>query len=121
MIAQTFQLEQCGPLVVATIEASKLSGLQAEDLVAELSNRIRYDGASHFILDMAAVQYIDSTCLGALVTFLRELEHVRGRMGLVNCQQNVAFLFKVTRLDTVFSIYEEMGKAKAEIMSQPAR
>jgi anti-anti-sigma factor len=121
MIAQTFHLEQSGPLVVATVEAVRLSGLQAEDLVAELGNRIRYDGATHVVLDMAAVQYIDSMCLGALVSFLQELEHVRGRLGLANCQANVAFLFKVTRLDSVFSLYDDLATAKGEMIGASGR
>ena len=59
---------------------------------------------------------MDSACIGALVTFLQDLEHVRGRIALANCQPNVAFLFKVTRLDQVIGIYDDPQTACAEVV-----
>jgi hypothetical protein len=36
---------------------------------------------------------------------------------LANCQANVAFLFKVTRLDSVFTLCDSVEDAKDELQS----
>jgi len=35
-----------------------------------------------------------------------------GLIALAGCQENVAFLFKVTRLDSVFPMYDEVDDAR---------
>jgi anti-sigma B factor antagonist len=115
MLAQQFQIEQQGSLVVATVSARKLGAAEAEALTEELADRLRNDGGHLFILNIPTVEHIDSSCIGVLVTFLQDLEHVRGRLVLAACQPNVAFLFKVTRLDTVFALYDDLDEARAQL------
>lgn len=117
MLTEKFQIEQEGALVIATAADAKLGAVEAEALVEDLSSRMRNDGGRYFILNLPTVEHIDSSCIGVLVTFLQDLEHVRGRMALANCQQNVTFLFKVTRLDTVFMLYEDLEEARLEIVN----
>ncbi|MCC7145271.1 MAG: STAS domain-containing protein [Phycisphaeraceae bacterium] len=116
MLAQNLQIEQTGALVVASLDVRRLSGAEADVLIEDLASRMRCDGATHFLLDMRKVEYVDSSCIGSLVTFLQDLEHVRGRLALANCQPNVAFLFKVTRLDTVFTLYDDLDQARTQIL-----
>jgi anti-sigma B factor antagonist len=115
MLTQPFQIEQQGPLVIATVAGPKLGAAEAEALIDELANRLRNDGGHHFILHIPTVEHIDSSCIGVLVTFLQDLEHVRGRLVLAACQPNVAFLFKVTRLDSVFTLYDDLDEARQQI------
>lgn len=117
MLTDGTYIEQSNHLVVATIPSHEMTVRQACDLVDELMQRMRCDNAQHFLLDLAAVEFIPSACLGTLVMFLQDLEHVRGRIGLVNCRPNVQFLFKITRLDLVFHLYDDMQQAKAEIVA----
>ncbi len=117
MLTDRFQIEQEGALVIATTTDIKLGAIEAETLVEELSSRMRNDGGRYFILHLPTVEHIDSSCIGVLVTFLQDLEHVRGRMALAACQPNVAFLFKVTRLDTVFALYDDLDEARLEIVN----
>jgi anti-sigma B factor antagonist len=115
MLTDRTQIEQAGNICVVTVPTRELGGQQAQELVVELTERMRYDNAQHFIFDLAAVEFIASSCLGALVGFMKDLEHQRGRIVLVNCRANVQFLFKVTRLDSVFPIFDDMAEARAEI------
>jgi len=115
MVSPTFQLDQSAHIVVAAIDSQALGGAEAEALIEELGNRMRYDGATHFVLNLAKVEHMDSSCLGVLVQFLQDLENVHGRIGLANCRPNVAFLFKVTRLDTVFSLHDDVESARLEL------
>ena len=111
-----FQIEQTNNLVLVTYMTEQLTRQESENLVEELTQRMRYDGAVFFVLDLEHVKFIDSACIGALVTFLQDLEHVRGRIALANCQPNVAFLFKITRLDEAIRLYEDLQEACREVV-----
>jgi anti-anti-sigma factor len=115
MLTDRTLIEQTGNICIVTVPTRELSGLQAQELVNELTERMRYDNAQHFIFNLAAVEFIASSCLGSLVGFMKDLEHQRGRIVLANCRANVQFLFKVTRLDSVFPICEDIEDATAEI------
>jgi anti-anti-sigma factor len=65
---------------------------------------------------MTGVEFLDSAGIGALVTLLQDLEHVRGRIALTHCQPNVAFLFKVTRLDAAIPLFDETAEAIEEFL-----
>jgi len=115
MIASSYQIEQSGPNLVITIKMPQVDGMLMQEVTEELTSRMRLDNATRFIFDLAEVQYLSSDCLGVLVSFLQELEMVRGRVVLANCSSNVAFLFKVTRLEDVFPIFEDVPEAEAAL------
>ncbi len=76
-----------------------------------LQDHVRYDGTRHFVLDMTPVTYMASACIGVLVGFLQEVELTRGRLALAGCSPEVQFLFKVTGLDSVFPMYDDVADA----------
>lgn len=111
MVSPNTQIEQKDKVVVATIGAPQVTHLEMEELCDELTQRMRYDNTTLFVLDLASVEFLASACLGIMVTFLQDLEQVRGRVVLANCGPSVAFLFKVTRLDAAFSLYDDVDEA----------
>lgn len=114
MLAQQVQIEQRNKLAIAHVSAREMNGSDMQELVSELTNRMRFNNVQFFVLDLATVDLMSSDCLGALVAFLRDIEPMHGRVALANCRPNVAFLFKVTRLDTVFGLFDDVESA-AEI------
>jgi len=118
MLTDGTQIDQTANIVTAVVPTRELTVAQAAELVEELMQKMRCDNAQHFLLDLHAVEFIPSACLGSLVQFLQDLEHVRGRIGLVGCRPNVQFLFKVTRLDSIFHLFDDMTEALAEIASK---
>lgn len=118
MVPTTYQLEQTGNLVLASLHVPMLDAGQIQELVEEMTQKMRNDNAVYFLLDMKQVEFISSACLGLLVMFMQDLEHMRGRLGLVHCRPNVAFVFKVTRLDSVFPLYDDLEQAGAEILGR---
>ena len=117
MLAQNYTIEQDGKVVVATMNSSQFGLTETQDICEDLRDHMRNDGAQFFVLDLASIEFIDSACVGGLVEFLQDLEHVRGRIVLANCQPNVEFLFKVTRLDNVFRIFDDVQDAIEEFDS----
>ena len=63
------------------------------------------------LLDMTAVTDIDAHGLGALVSSLTTLERHGGHMALVAPSDRIRRLLAITRLDTVFAIYDSEGEA----------
>ena len=115
MLTDGTQIDQTANVVTAVVTTRELAVVQTAELVEELMQKMRCDNAQHFLLDLTAVEFVPSACLGSLVGFLQDLEHVRGRIGLVGCKPNVQFLFKVTRLDSIFHLFDDMTVAREEI------
>ena len=90
--------------IAVTPPGPGLSGPEMAHLAAMLSERIGGREAPCVVLDMRNVDFIDSSALGALVIFRQELEHASGRVVLTRCHDNIASLFKLTRLDTIIAV-----------------
>lgn len=61
-------------------------------------------GASQLIVDFAEVSFLDSSGLGALVGVLKKIGH-RGDLAVSGLSSDVAQMFKICRMDRVFTIY----------------
>ncbi len=62
------------------------------------------DDARHVVLDMQQVEFLDSSGLGALVALLKHFGPDR-RMDLASLRPNVVRVFRLTRMDSVFTIH----------------
>ena len=69
-------------------------------------------GPPRVILDLAKVDFIDSSGLGAIVAAMKQLEPGR-RMDLANLSPMVEKVFRLTRMDTIFAIYPDVPTALA--------
>jgi len=79
-------------------------GPEASALREEIS-ALKDAGAAKVVLDLAAVDYIDSTGLGALVICATALRKNGGNMKLVNVNRRNVELLVMTKLDTIFEIF----------------
>ncbi|MGH9255273.1 MAG: STAS domain-containing protein [Vicinamibacterales bacterium] len=72
------------------------------------------------LVHMAGVTDMDAHGIGALVSSLTTLERQGGRMALIAPSSHVRRLLAMTRLDSVFSIYESEPEAFARNRSMAA-
>jgi len=63
------------------------------------------------ILDMAEVEFVDSTGLGAFISFFRNLKENNGVFKLASLSDQVRTIFEITRLYRVFEIYDSLEAA----------
>lgn len=63
------------------------------------------------VVDLSAVQWIDSTGLGWLVGLARQSKQRGDRVALVGVNERITKLLKVTSLDLVLPRYESRGEA----------
>ena len=111
MLPTGLEIEQEGSIVTCHIGMSEMAHGEMQEMIDDCMDRMRCGNAQHFVFDMSKVEFLASSCIGVLVGFLQDIEHVKGRIALANCQENVRFLFKVTRLDSVFAMYDDVKEA----------
>jgi anti-anti-sigma factor len=99
---------------VATVLVRELDSAMAERLSSSLLALLNEGKSQRYVLDFDMVRYMESSCFGALVTFVKWLSRIGGGSGaiaLANVSENVRFLFAVTKLDQVFPLYRDVPSA----------
>jgi anti-sigma B factor antagonist len=70
-------------------------------------------GVSHVIADLRAVDFLDSTGLGAIVGGHKRLRTNDGSLVLAASPDRIVRLFRITGLDRAFSLYPSVPEAIA--------
>ena len=68
-------------------------------------------GHSRVIIDLGGVMFMDSSGVATLVEVLREQRARGGKLVLCNLQNRVLSIFKISRLDSVFTIAADRDAA----------
>lgn len=109
------EVQRIGSAAVATLTVTELTQEQGVQMLAELLDELEQTGATHFVLDIQNVQFMDSACLGCLVEALNRLARTGGRIALANTANSVQYLFRMTQLDRVFPICTDVMAALAAV------
>ncbi len=73
--------------------------------------RFAQKGPDRLIIDLADVDYMDSSGVGTMVELKRVVERRGGQLVLVNLQPRVRSVFEVTQLDRFFDIAADLNEA----------
>lgn len=68
------------------------------------------DAGGRVLLDLRRVDFVDSSGLGAIVGAMKQLGG-QARLELASLTPNVAKVFRLTRMDTVFTIHDSADHA----------
>ena len=68
-------------------------------------------GSKHLLLNLADVTYIDSSGIGELVSGFTTVSNQGGKLKLLNLTKKVHDLLQITKLYTVFDVYDDEAKA----------
>src|SRR5215831_14516144 len=77
-------------------------------------NELLDTGHRDFVLNLAGVPYIDSFGLGQLVSIWTSIRSAGGELVLLHPTHHVQQLLELTKLNTVFHIWEEQAKAVSQ-------
>ncbi len=69
------------------------------------------EGARKIVFDFSNVDHLSSSALGMLITIKKRLDGVNGTLKLCNIQSQIFQVFKITRLDKLFEIYDTATEA----------
>lgn len=110
MAELTIAERQAGDVTILDLEGRVTIG---EGSVA-LRNTIRQaiaDGKRKIILNLAGVSYVDSSGIGEIVSSFTTVNKEGGTLKLLNLQQKIQDLLAITKLLTVFEVFENEGDA----------
>ena len=80
---------------------------QLKDTVSAMINAQK----KNILIDLSAVDFIDSSGLGIMVACLRSATSANGTLKITSLQESPKKLFEVTRLDRVFEIFDNRDSA----------
>jgi anti-anti-sigma factor len=94
--------------VVESISATVILTAREYDVysVANLERELGGLSAAHCVVDLRYVQYLDTTCIGALIRVLKRLRHEdpKSTLTITNVQRSLRRVFQITNLDRLFEI-----------------
>lgn len=94
---------------VITVGESRIDAaiaIKFKDQMRELTD----SGPKRIVVDMSSVDFIDSSGLGAVVAAMKQVDADK-KLELACLSPAVAKVFRLTRMDTVFTIHLDMNSA----------
>lgn len=104
-----FETIQNGALLHLKMNSTRLDAAQAISF-KENVRAIVDEGADYILLDMASVEFMDSSGLGALVSVMKYMG-VEKRFEITGLTPIVEKVFKLTRMDEVFQVHRSVEDA----------
>ena len=97
-------------ITVVTVNESRLDASIAPEFKKQMEEIINND-KDKIILDITEIGFMDSSSLGALVGVLKAMGN-NGKLIVCGASGVVLELFKLTRMDRIFTLAEDMASAK---------
>lgn len=69
------------------------------------------DHRQKIVLDFTNVEYLSSAALGKLITMDKKVKAAGGKLRLCSIRSDILEVFKITRLDKLFTIKDDREKA----------
>ena len=99
---------------ILRVEGSLKVGETADALRSRIEG-IASKGKGALVLDLEALDYLDSTGVGVLVGALKAFQAAGRQILLASPQRRVLAGLRVTHLDTLFPIFGSLGEALASL------
>lgn len=82
--------------------------------------KVLNDETGPVLINFEGINYMDSTGLGELIGYLQKFEDRQRKMALLNPNHRILALLKITKLDTVFKIFDNREQALSFLTSKEA-
>jgi len=99
------EFQRAAGVLVVRLKEPRLDAVRALALKEALTRNV-VDRPQRVLIDLSNVDFIDSTGLGVLV-YLLKLMGEGGRVVVTGAKPVVRRLFEVTKLDTVFLLFDD--------------
>lgn len=101
---------QTGDVTIVDI-SGRISLGEESAALRDLVMNLMSEGHQKILLNLAGVNYIDSSGLGAMVSAFTSVRKQNGELKLVNLTEKVDNLMEITKLYTVFDIANDEAAA----------
>ncbi len=99
-------------VAVITISGRMALGGETERLDAAVKGMLQKD-VKKFVLDITALDYVDSSGIGMLVSCLTNAKKAGGELKLAGANPRIKRIFSMTGVDTIMSMYGTLAEATA--------
>ena len=99
-----------GRVTILTVRGDLVIG-DPETTFKKTVTRLLENGSVNLLVDLAGVNFLDSSGLGALVRALTNSQKEGGQTKLLHPGPQVRKLLQMTKLDSVFELHEDLEKA----------
>ncbi len=97
---------QVGDVIILDLDGNIIIG-ESADRVRNITRRLLAEGRRKILLNMVQVRWIDSRGIGELVSALVSVTRAGGQIKLLKVRENIEELLTVTRVDTIFDLYDD--------------
>lgn len=101
---------QAGDITILDLDGKITIG-EGSVALRQTIRRLLEEGKKKILLNLADIGYVDSSGIGELVSSFTTVNREGGQLKLLNLQQKVQSLMAITKLLTVFDVYEDEGDA----------
>ncbi|MBI4578891.1 MAG: STAS domain-containing protein [Planctomycetes bacterium] len=106
------RIRRQGKVNVVELEDRKiLEELLIAQLGEQLGSLVDAEAEPRLVLDFKKVEHLSSAALGILITLDKQVKGRRGKLALANIQPQIYEVFKITRLNKLFSIQDTADAA----------
>lgn len=110
------------PLVLETLAGSvpgcrilRLTGPLVLNNLFSFQDALREDPPSCLILDLAAVPYMDSSGMGAIINYFVSCQRHQRRLIVAGFNSRVMELFRMTKVDSILTLAPSIAEAESLI------
>ncbi len=105
-MALTTKVREVGGVTIVDLNGKITLGENTGSLRAEMHSLLSH-GVKNIVLNFADVGYVDSSGLGELVGAYTTAMNAGGSLKLLNLQDKMRGLMQVTKLYTIFPVFED--------------
>ena len=109
-MAFTYALNKEGKLATLSLTGRLVDKAEAVEISVEIEQELE-DGTHHFIIDLTDLEYMNSTGLNILINLMNKTRNEGGAAVIVGAKPRIDALFSVTKLNSVFTMMQNMDDA----------
>jgi anti-sigma B factor antagonist len=106
-----FDIDTLPECTLIRLHGKLLERYEAAALLEEIQD-LALDGKANFVIDLAALDYLNSSGLSVIMGILTRARNADGEVLLIHISDKLRKLLVMTRLDQVFTIVNTMEQAK---------
>lgn len=111
-MSATINIRQNGDVVLVDV-GGKITLGDGSVAIREAVKKLVADGTKKIVLNLGDVSYIDSSGIGELVSAFTTVSNNGGSLKLLNLTKRVQDLLQITKLYTVFEVFNDEAEAVA--------
>ena len=109
-----FTITEKNGITILNLNGKIMGGPEATEINEKINQLIDSDN-KRIVIDLVNVDWMNSSGLGILIGAVTVLKNSDGCLCLINVSDRIKNLLKITKLDTVFNIYDNFDEAASAI------